>query len=107
MGTYGLIRFCLPFFPSASVAHTLLIGILAVIGIVYGALVSRAQTDAKKLVAYSSVSHLGFVVLGIFCTDIREYSRCHDPDDQSWNLHGSIIFDCWDVVREAAYTPDV
>ena len=66
MGTYGLLRFCLPFFPSASAANTLLIGIFAVIGIVYGALVSRAQTDAKKLVAYSSVSHLGFVVLGIF-----------------------------------------
>ncbi|MCY3487533.1 MAG: NADH-quinone oxidoreductase subunit M, partial [Bacteroidetes bacterium] len=71
MGTYGLIRFCLPFFPSASVAHTLLIGILAVIGIVYGALVSRAQTDAKKLVAYSSVSHLGFVVLGIFALTLE------------------------------------
>ena len=71
MGTYGLIRFCLPFFPSASVEHTLLIGILAVIGIVYGALVSRAQTDAKKLVAYSSVSHLGFVVLGIFALTLE------------------------------------
>ena len=66
MGTYGLVRFCLPFFPSASVAHAELFAILAVIGIVYGALVSRAQPDAKKLVAYSSVSHLGFVVLGIF-----------------------------------------
>ncbi len=71
MGTYGLIRFCLPFFPSASATHTLLIGIFAVIGIVYGALVSRAQSDAKKLVAYSSVSHLGFVVLGIFAVTLE------------------------------------
>jgi len=71
MGTYGLVRFCLPFFPSASASHTLLIGIFAVIGIVYGALVSRAQTDAKKLVAYSSVSHLGFVVLGIFALTLE------------------------------------
>ncbi|MCY4158830.1 MAG: NADH-quinone oxidoreductase subunit M [Bacteroidetes bacterium] len=71
MGTYGLIRFCLPFFPSASAEHTQLIGILAVIGIVYGALVSRAQSDAKKLVAYSSVSHLGFVVLGIFALTLQ------------------------------------
>ena len=71
MGTYGLLRFCLPFFPSASAAHTVLIGIFAVIGIVYGALVSRAQTDAKKLVAYSSVSHLGFVVLGIFALNLQ------------------------------------
>ena len=66
MGTYGLVRFCLPFFPNASIAHAELFAVLAVIGIVYGALVSRAQPDAKKLVAYSSVSHLGFVVLGIF-----------------------------------------
>ncbi len=71
MGTYGLVRFCLPFFPSAAAAHTLLIGIFAVIGIVYGALVSRAQSDAKKLVAYSSVSHLGFVVLGIFALTLE------------------------------------
>lgn len=66
MGTYGLVRFCLPFFPNAAIAHAELFAILAVIGIIYGALVSRAQPDAKKLVAYSSVSHLGFVVLGIF-----------------------------------------
>ena len=71
MGTYGLVRFCLPLFPSASASHTLLIGIFAVIGIVYGALVSRAQSDAKKLVAYSSVSHLGFVVLGIFALTLE------------------------------------
>ncbi len=66
MGTYGLVRFCLPFFPNAAQEYAMLFGVLAVIGIVYGALVSRAQPDAKKLVAYSSVSHLGFVVLGIF-----------------------------------------
>ena len=66
MGTYGLVRFCLPFFPNAAQEYAMLFAILAVIGIIYGALVSRVQTDAKKLVAYSSVSHLGFVVLGIF-----------------------------------------
>ena len=66
MGTYGLVRFCLPFFPSASYQYAMLFGVLAVIGIIYGALVARVQSDAKKLVAYSSVSHLGFVVLGIF-----------------------------------------
>ena len=66
MGTYGLVRFCLPFFPVASVEWAWLFAVLAVIGIIYGALVARVQTDAKKLVAYSSVSHLGFVVLGIF-----------------------------------------
>jgi len=66
MGTYGLLRFCLPFFPNAAQSGALLIGILAVIGIIYGALIARVQDDAKSLVAYSSVSHLGFVVLGLF-----------------------------------------
>ena len=66
MGTYGILRFCLPLFPSASAHFTPTIMVLSVIGIVYGALVAMVQTDIKKLVAYSSVSHLGFVVLGIF-----------------------------------------
>jgi NADH-quinone oxidoreductase subunit M len=66
MGTYGFLRFCLPLFPDASFRFMPLLSILAVIGIIYGALVAMVQTDMKKLVAYSSVSHLGFVVLGIF-----------------------------------------
>jgi NADH-quinone oxidoreductase subunit M len=66
MGTYGFIRFCLPLFPDAALRFAPLMSTLAVIGILYGALVSMVQTDMKKLVAYSSVSHLGFVVLGIF-----------------------------------------
>ncbi len=66
LGTYGIVRFCLPLFPEASVHWAPIIAVLAIIGIIYGAWVSYAQTDVKKLVAYSSVSHLGFVVLGIF-----------------------------------------
>ncbi len=66
MGTYGLLRFNLPLFPNASLYFAGMISVLAVIGIIYGALVAMVQTDMKKLVAYSSVSHLGFVVLGIF-----------------------------------------
>jgi NADH-quinone oxidoreductase subunit M len=66
MGTYGFIRFCLPLFPHAAFKFVPLMGALAVVGIIYGALVAMVQTDLKKLVAYSSVSHLGFVVLGIF-----------------------------------------
>jgi NADH-quinone oxidoreductase subunit M len=66
MGTYGIIRFCLPLFPESSVAWAPIMGVLAVIAIIYGAWVSYAQTDMKKLVAYSSVSHMGFIVLGIF-----------------------------------------
>lgn len=66
MGTYGLVRFCLPLFPGASRESAPWIATLAIIGIIYGALVAMAQPNMKKLVAYSSVSHLGFVVLGIF-----------------------------------------
>jgi NADH-quinone oxidoreductase subunit M len=66
MGTYGFLRFCLPFFPDASLTFGPAVWTLAVIGVVYGAWVSTVQPDMKKLVAYSSVSHLGFVMLGIF-----------------------------------------
>ncbi len=66
MGTYGLMRFCLPMFPTAARENAPWIVVLAIIGIVYGALVAMVQPNLKKLVAYSSVSHLGFVVLGIF-----------------------------------------
>ena len=65
MGTYGFVRFNLPLFPDASVMFAPYIAFLAVVGIIYGAWVSYAQKDVKKLVAYSSVSHLGFVMLGI------------------------------------------
>ncbi len=66
MGTYGFLRFNLPLFPETSVRLAPWIALLAVIGILYGAFVSYMQRDVKKLVAYSSVSHLGFVMLGIF-----------------------------------------
>lgn len=66
MGTYGLLRFNIGLFPEAAVTFAPLMAGLGVIGILYGAAASFAQTDAKKLVAYSSVSHLGFVVLGLF-----------------------------------------
>lgn len=66
MGTYGLIRFNLDLFPQSSIDFAPYMATLAVIGIIYGALVSLVQKDVKRLVAFSSVSHLGFVVLGIF-----------------------------------------
>jgi NADH-quinone oxidoreductase subunit M len=66
MGTYGMLRFCLPMFPEAARYFAPAIAALAIIGIIYGALVAMVQVDLKRLVAYSSVSHLGFVVLGIF-----------------------------------------
>ena len=66
MGTYGFLRFALPLFPAAAHAAVPIIMALAIIGIIYGALVAMVQPDLKKLVAYSSVSHLGFVMLGMF-----------------------------------------
>ncbi len=66
MGTYGFLRFNIPLFPEAAVRAAPWMALLAVIGILYGAAVSFAQKDVKKLVAYSSVSHLGFVMLGLF-----------------------------------------
>ena len=66
MGTYGFVRFSLPLFPEASRRFVPLIIVLALISIVYGALVSLMQKDMKKLIAYSSVSHMGFVMLGLF-----------------------------------------
>ena len=66
MGTYGILHFCLPLFPVAAHRCASWIAVLAIIGILYGALVAMVQPNMKKLVAYSSVSHLGFVVLGIF-----------------------------------------
>src|SRR6188768_2643648 len=71
MGTYGLVRFAFPLFPMAAAEFAPWIALLAVIGIVYGALVAMVQPDMKKLVAYSSVSHLGFVVLGICSMNVQ------------------------------------
>jgi NADH-quinone oxidoreductase subunit M len=71
MGTYGFLRFALPLFPDATRYFTPLFSWLAIVGILYGALVAMIQPDLKKLVAYSSVSHLGFVVLGIFALTVQ------------------------------------
>ena len=73
MGTFGFLRFALPLFPGAAMNPTIrmIILVLAVIGIIYGALVAMVQPDFKKLVAYSSVSHLGFVMLGIFALTLQ------------------------------------
>jgi NADH-quinone oxidoreductase subunit M len=71
MGAYGFLRFSLPFFPDATLAWTPAIMILSVIAIIYGAYMAFAQTDFKKLIAYSSVSHMGFVTLGIFALNIQ------------------------------------
>lgn len=71
LGTYGMIRFAFPMFPLAAGEGTLILGVLAVIGIIYGALVAYVQSDAKRLVAFSSVSHMGFIVLGICSMSVQ------------------------------------
>ena len=74
MGTYGFLRFNIPLFPEATVKAAPWIALFATIGIIYGAAVSYAQQDVKKLVAYSSVSHLGFVMLGMFALNVQGVS---------------------------------
>lgn len=71
MGTYGFVRICLPLFPQATMQFVPLISILAIIGIIYGALVSMVQRDVKSLIAFSSVSHLGFVMLGMMALNVQ------------------------------------
>jgi NADH-quinone oxidoreductase subunit M len=71
MGTYGLLRFAFPLFPGAAEGFAPVLALLAVAGIIYGALVAMVQPDMKKLVAYSSVSHLGFVVLGLCAMNLQ------------------------------------
>ena len=71
MGSYGFLRFAIPLFPDATLAAAPFIITLAVIGIVYGAMVAMMQGDLKKLVAYSSVSHMGFVMLGLFALNLQ------------------------------------
>ncbi|MCL4395499.1 MAG: NADH-quinone oxidoreductase subunit M [Chloroflexi bacterium] len=74
MGTYGFIRFNLPLFPEAARAYAPVLIVLAIIGIIYGAIVSAVQRDVKSLVAFSSVSHLGFVMLGLFAFNAQGLS---------------------------------
>jgi NADH-quinone oxidoreductase subunit M len=74
MGTYGFMRFAMPLFPNATYMLAPVILTLAVIGIIYGALVAMVQPDLKKLVAYSSVSHLGFCMLGMFAFNAEGWS---------------------------------
>ena len=74
MGTYGFVRFSLPLLPVASHTMIAFIAILSIIGIIYGALVAMAQRDMKRLIAYSSVSHMGFLMLGIFALNVEGVS---------------------------------
>jgi len=106
MGTYGLIRFNLELFPAASINYASLMSSLAVIGIIYGALVSMVQTDVKRLVAYSSVSHLGFVVLGIFSIT-GEGIQGAIIQMVNHGLSTGMLFLCVGVIYERRHTREI
>lgn len=103
MGTYGLMRFNLPMFPEISREAAPYVMTLAVIGIIYGALVAMVQPDMKKLVAYSSVSHLGYVVLGIFAfTDKSLQGALYQM--LSHGISTGALFLCVGIIYERRHT---
>ncbi|MBU3741151.1 MAG: NADH-quinone oxidoreductase subunit M [Candidatus Kapabacteria bacterium] len=106
MGTYGLIRFNLELFPQTSAELAGPISVLAVIGIIYGALVAMVQTDIKKLVAYSSVSHLGFVVLGIFSITVEGVQGAV-IQMVNHGLSTGMLFLCVGVLYERRHTREI
>ncbi len=91
MGGYGFLRFCLPMVPQASLTFSPFIMTLSVAAILYGAYMALAQTDLKKLIAYSSVSHMGFVTLGIFVLNSRGGGRGASPDGQSRHRNRGVV----------------
>ncbi|HWV35892.1 MAG TPA: NADH-quinone oxidoreductase subunit M [Thermomicrobiales bacterium] len=106
MGGYGLLRFNLPLFPEAAKDWTPVIVSLSVIGIIYGALVALVQPDMKKLIAYSSVSHMGFVTLGIFVGNMQGM----DGSMMVMMAHGfntGALFLIVGVIYERAHTRDI
>ncbi|MCX6156066.1 MAG: NADH-quinone oxidoreductase subunit M [Candidatus Kapabacteria bacterium] len=106
MGTYGLVRFNLDLFPQATIMFAPYISALAVIGIIYGALTAMVQTDIKRLVAYSSVSHLGFVVLGIFSLTV-EGLQGGIIQMVNHGLSTGMLFMCVGVIYERRHTREI
>jgi len=106
LGTYGLIRFNLELFPQSSAEFAEPICAFAVIGIIYGALVAMVQTDIKKLVAYSSVSHLGFVVLGIFSLTVEGVQGAV-IQMVNHGLSTGMLFLCVGVLYERRHTREI
>ena len=88
MGTYGYLRLAMPIFPQAAAQLGWVVATLAVIGILYGALVALMQKDIKSLVAYSSVAHLGYVMLGLVAFNADRRQRLGAADGQSRPEHG-------------------
>ncbi len=85
MGAYGFLRISLPIFPDAVQLFGTPMLVISAVAIVYGAYVTLMQTDVKRLIAYSSVSHMGFVTLGIFTLTSSRRGGGDPADDQSWD----------------------
>jgi NADH-quinone oxidoreductase subunit M len=106
MGTYGFIRFLMPMFPEASVYFSMPIIVLSIIAIIYGALLALAQQDMKKLIAYSSVSHMGFITMGLFLFNV---DGVEGGILQMFN-HGittSALFVCVGLIYERTHSRDI
>ena len=106
MGAYGFLRFSFELFPQASVDLAPLLLVLAVIGIIYGAIVAAMQTDLKRVIAYSSVAHMGFVVLGIFSLTIIGIDGARLHDDQPPAHHRRAVPRRRHALRAAAHARD-
>ncbi|HUX78445.1 MAG TPA: NADH-quinone oxidoreductase subunit M, partial [Alphaproteobacteria bacterium] len=106
MGGYGFIRFSLPMFPEASSYFTPLVFTLSIIAIIYASLVALAQTDMKKLVAYSSVAHMGFVTLGIFTVDSQGVQGAV-TQMVSHGLVSAALFLCVGVVYDRLHSREI
>ncbi len=100
MGTYGFVRFCLPILPQASVYFAPYVFWISIISIIYGGYVALGQSDMKRLIAYSSVAHMGFVTLGTFLFNKNRAGRGHPADDQSRNYHRGPLSLCGDHLRK-------
>lgn len=106
MGGYGFIRFSLPMFPEASSYFTPMVFTLSIIAIIYASLVALAQTDMKKLIAYSSVAHMGFVTLGIFTVDAQGVQGAV-TQMVSHGLISSALFLCVGVVYDRIHSREI
>jgi NADH-quinone oxidoreductase subunit M len=106
MGAYGFLRFSIPLFPGATAAFTPMIMVLSIIAIVYASLVALVQTDMKKLIAYSSVAHMGFVTLGIFTLNPQGVSGAI-MQMLSHGIVAAALFLCVGVVYDRLHTRDI
>ena len=106
MGAYGFLRFSIPLFPGATVAFTPMVMALSIIAIIYASLVALAQTDMKKLVAYSSVAHMGFVTLGIFTLTPQGMAGAI-MQMLSHGIVAAALFLCVGIIYDRLHTRDI